>query len=221
MKIVFLPQKIEGLVFDIDLTLYGSKEYYNSQIDLLITELAKEPGKPLEEALKDIDNFKKHYSDTYGGRKPALGQIFLHFGVSIEKNCEWRTKLFRPEDYLSHDERLVETLTTLAESYSIGSVTNNTTPIALRTLDVLGVRSFFAVIVGLDRSHAVKPSIVPFEIASKEMRIPLTRLVSIGDRMEVDIELPVGRGMGGILVENMEDVYALTEILAGKGSEKN
>jgi FMN phosphatase YigB (HAD superfamily) len=213
MKIVTLPGKIEGLVFDIDLTLYESREYYNSQLDLLIEELARESGEPLERAHREIDEFKKEYADKNGGRKPALGQVFLHFGVTIEKNCEWRTRLFKPEEYLSYDARLAETISSLSTRFRICAVTNNTTAIARRTLDVLGVNGFFPVVVGLDRSKTVKPSIVPFRIASSDMGLPFDALVSIGDRMEVDIELPVEHGMGGILVESMDDVYSLPALL--------
>ncbi len=213
MKILFMPKDVEGLVFDIDLTLYGSKEYYRSQIDILVSALAKEIGKPLPLALEDIDRFKRSYAEANGGRKPALGQVFLHFGVGIEKNCEWRTKLFRPEDYLAYDERLVRTMDSLARKYAIAAVTNNTTQIAIRTLEILGVREYFPVIIGLDRSLAVKPSMIPFDIAIAEMGLPRDRLVSVGDRVEVDLELPVKHGMGGILVENMEDVYALPGVL--------
>ena len=33
--------------------------------------------------------------------------------------------------------------------------------------------------------------------------------VSIGDRYEIDLESPLELGMGGILVDGVEDVYAL------------
>jgi phosphoglycolate phosphatase/putative hydrolase of the HAD superfamily len=38
--------------------------------------------------------------------------------------------------------------------------------------------------------------------------------VSIGDRCDIDIALPLELGMGGILVEGVEDVYALGEIFS-------
>ena len=41
----------------------------------------------------------------------------------------------------------------------------------------------------------------------------VTRL-SVGDRYDIDIALPLELGMGGILVDGVEDVYRLPEILA-------
>jgi FMN phosphatase YigB (HAD superfamily) len=213
MRVIHLPLVIRGLIFDIDLTLYGSSEYYDEQKRLLVNELASATGRPFDEALIEIDAYRDTYARENGGRKPSLGNIFLNYGVSIETNCIWRSRLFEPEHYLSYDGMLVDCIESLCSRYSLAVVTNNTTPIAERTLEVLGVRKYFPIIVALDRSLALKPSIVPFEIASSEMSLRLTELVSIGDRMEVDIELPVANGMGGILIERIEDVYSLPKML--------
>jgi ribonucleotide monophosphatase NagD (HAD superfamily) len=43
--------------------------------------------------------------------------------------------------------------------------------------------------------------------------VPLNEMISIGDRMAVDIELPVAYGMSGILVDGVNDVYRLPEVL--------
>jgi phosphoglycolate phosphatase/putative hydrolase of the HAD superfamily len=36
--------------------------------------------------------------------------------------------------------------------------------------------------------------------------------VSVGDRYDIDIALPLELGMGGILVDGVEDVYTLPEV---------
>ncbi|GHU60966.1 hypothetical protein FACS189445_2140 [Spirochaetia bacterium] len=42
---------------------------------------------------------------------------------------------------------------------------------------------------------------------------PLTACVSIGDRYDIDLLLPLELGMGGILVDGVEDVYKVPGIL--------
>jgi phosphoglycolate phosphatase/putative hydrolase of the HAD superfamily len=37
--------------------------------------------------------------------------------------------------------------------------------------------------------------------------------LSVGDRYDIDIALPLELGMGGILVDGVEDVYRLPELL--------
>lgn len=213
MKIMALPDTICGLVFDIDQTLYDNREYYNGQKTLLVARLAQKQDTSFNEMLKEIDEYQAGYAAKNNGKKLSLGNLFLRFGISLQENCSWRTELFTPEKYLSKDEHLIITMETLSKVYKIAAVTNTSTNVALRTLTILGVKSFFPLVIGLDQSLVSKPALKPFTMASEALQIPLEHLVSIGDRMEVDVELPVKHGMGGILIEGMEDVYALPEIL--------
>jgi phosphoglycolate phosphatase/putative hydrolase of the HAD superfamily len=41
----------------------------------------------------------------------------------------------------------------------------------------------------------------------------LNQCIAIGDRYDIDIALPLELGMGGILVDGVEEVYKLPEIL--------
>jgi FMN phosphatase YigB (HAD superfamily) len=92
-------------------------------------------------------------------------------------------------------------------------VTNNPTSIGERTLIALGIRRHFMPVLGLDRFGASKPTLVPFLMVAAQHEVSLHEMISIGDRLAVDIELPVAHGMGGILVEGVNDVYLLPDIL--------
>ncbi|MBN2534968.1 MAG: HAD family hydrolase [Spirochaetales bacterium] len=220
MKIIALPGIIRGLIFDIDQTLYDNREYYDGQKILLVKKLAQVRSRSFEEMLREIDAHQKEYAEKNSGKKLSLGNLFLRLGISLEENSEWRTELFKPENYLSKDEKLIMTMKALSAMYYIAAVSNTSTHVAIRTLVVLGVEEFFPVVIGLDRSLASKPALKPFEMASVELQIPLRHLVSIGDRMEVDLELPVMHGMGGILIESMEDIYSLPGVLIRNKSEE-
>lgn len=213
MKVVSLPQHISGLVFDVDLTLYDNREYYDSMQPLMTERLARELGKSVPEMTAELKRVQDAYKAENGGRKLSIGNLFHRFGVSFEENVRWREDLFQPEKYLSWDAALAETMRILAGHFKIAAASNNATSVVKRTLKVLGVDHFIPVVIGLDMSLESKPTMVPFRMASEMLGLPLNELVSIGDRMEIDIELPVANGMGGILVENMADVYALPDIL--------
>lgn len=213
MKIIYLPATIRTLVFDIDLTLYDSRPYYDSQHSLLIERLAEHLGVTVFEAETAVTQIQTDYAQKHDGRSLSLGNTFAQLGVSIAMNAQWRADLFRPEDYLQRDERLVEALQLLSNDYLIAAVTNNATTIGLRTLEVLGVADYFAPVIGLDISGESKPIIRPFQMIAQAHDVPLTAMVSIGDRIAVDIELPVQHGMGGILVESVTDVYQLPTLL--------
>lgn len=118
-----------------------------------------------------------------------------------------------PEDHLKHDRTLDRAMEKLSATFHIAAVTNNPTSIGERTLIALGVRQHFMPVLGLDRFGKSKPTLVPFQMVSVQHATPLNDMISIGDRMEVDIELPLKHGMGGILVEGVNDVYRLPGVL--------
>ncbi len=213
MKIIYLPKTIRTLVFDIDLTLYDSRVYYESQHSLLIERLAAHLDISVTAAETAVTQIRADYAQKHNGRSLSLGNTFVQLGVPIAMNAQWREDLFQPENYLQKDDRLAEALQRLSTNFSIAAVTNNATTIGLRTLGVLGVADYFATVIGLELSGESKPTIRPFQMISQSYGVPLTAMVSIGDRMAVDIELPLQNGMGGILVEGVADIYQLPTLL--------
>ncbi|MBN1410749.1 MAG: HAD family hydrolase [Spirochaetales bacterium] len=212
MKVIYLPQIIEALVFDIDLTLYDSRDYYRSQTDLLVKRLSGKIKKTVDETKLLVEEKKRDMMAGNGGKEISLGNVFLTFGVSIEENARWRSELFAPEKYLLKDLKLMEVLRELNLKYAIAAITNNSKSIGERTLKALGIEKFFKTVIGLDDTFVSKPHIKPLQLLSKRLGMPFNRMVSIGDRMAVDVELPVTLGMGGILVDSMQDVYSLPRV---------
>jgi phosphoglycolate phosphatase/putative hydrolase of the HAD superfamily len=75
------------------------------------------------------------------------------------------------------------------------------------------VEDLFPVLVGLDTCMVSKPHEIPFRKAAEESGVDTGGCVSIGDRYEIDLALPLEMGMGGVLVDGVEDVYRLPRIL--------
>lgn len=100
-------------------------------------------------------------------------------------------------------------------------VTNNPVSVARRTLACLGIDEYIPIVVGLDTCKVSKPHEAPFRTAAERCSVPVNSCVSVGDRYEIDISLPLEMGMGGILVDGVEDVYGLPAILPGTGAIKN
>jgi len=210
MKIFSLPPNgVQALLFDMDCTLYTHDEYAQSQIDLPIECLARLQGKTFEKMSEEIAVFRKNWADDHDGKKLSLGNTFTHFGVSIEENIRWREELCQPEKYLVRDDELRYALIKLARRFSLALVTNNPVSVAVRTLSVLGVHDILQKIVGLDTLYLSKPHEKIFKEAAKLCGAPLELCVSAGDRYDIDIALPLELGMGGILVDGVEDVYKL------------
>jgi len=216
MKIFAIPEKKEklALLFDLDNTLYSHNEYMQTQIDLPIMRLAQLKGKTFEQMNSEVSAFRKNWAASHNGQSISLSNSLLSFGVSIEENIRWREELYVPEDYLCEDKRLRSVLLRLASRFSLAVVTNNAVSVAVRTLSVLGVYDILGKITGLDTCKASKPNREIFLNAAQICGVPPGLCVSIGDRYDIDIALPLEMGMGGILVDGVEDVYKLPEILA-------
>ena len=213
MKIHKIPQTIQTLIFDIDSTLYTNSAYAYEQVDCQVREFAKLKNMTSDEARKLVFDFRKNFAKENNGKKISLGNLLTNFGIPIEQSVQWRNDLMRPEDFLVRDEKLICELQILSKKYKLICVTNNPVKPARKTLEVIGISDFFEHIVGLDTCYKSKPAREPFEKALELTKSEAQNCVAIGDRYDLDIELPLRMGMGGIEVSGVEDVYGLNKIL--------
>lgn len=213
MKIHKIPQTIQTLIFDIDSTLYTNSAYAYEQVDCQVREFAKLKNMTSDEARKLVFDFRKNFAKENNGKKISLGNLLTNFGIPIEQSVQWRNDLMRPEDFLIRDEKIICELQILSKNYKLICVTNNPVKPARKTLEVIGISDFFEHIVGLDTCYKSKPAREPFEKALELTKTAAENAVAIGDRYDLDIELPLRMGMGGIEVSGVEDVYGLNKIL--------
>ena len=213
MKAYNLPAKCAAILFDVDSTLYTNPEYAGSQIDLPIEKLARMRGITFKQMNDEMDQYRDNWKKEHNGQGISHGNIFKAFGVSISESVKWREELCVPERYLSKDPRLRSTLELLGSRFTLGVVTNNPISVAHRTLSVLGVDDMFSALIGLDTCGVSKPHVDILTRAAALCGASFDSCVSVGDRYEIDIALPLKLGMGGILVDGVEDVYKLPELL--------
>ena len=215
MKIYKIPSDLRAFIFDIDSTLYTNQAYAFEQVDCQVRQFAKERGISVDEARRMVAEYRKQFAAEHNGSKVSLGNTLLSFGVPIEQSVQWRRELLEPTDFLRRDEKLIDELKILQKKYQLICVTNNPVLPARRTLDALGISEFFPEIVGLDTCFKSKPALEPFETAverlskSSESGIKAENCIAIGDRYDMDIALPLKMGMGGILVNGVEEVYQI------------
>ena len=213
MKVFRIPNQCAAVLFDMDNTLYTNAKYNQSQIDLPIERLADQRGISFAKMNEEIASFREKWAKGHNDQQISLGNIFTHFGISIRESIQWRQELYQPERYLARNTRLRSALEELESCFILAVVTNNPVSIAVRTLSVLGVDDLFHDIVGLDTCGVSKPHEKMFMKAAILCGTEPDSCVAVGDRYDIDIALPLELGMGGILVDGVEDVYKLPEIL--------
>lgn len=208
-----IPQNVTTLIFDIDSTLYTNKDYAYEQVDCQVREFAKLKNISEDDARKLVSDFRRKFAAENDGKKISLGNLLTHFGIPIEQSVQWRNDLMRPQDFLACDEKLINELQILSQSYKMICVTNNPVKPARKTLEVIGISNFFEHIVGLDTCYKSKPAREPFEKALELTKTAAQNAIAIGDRFDLDVQLPLQMGMGGIEVSGVEDLYGLNVIL--------
>ena len=207
MKTYNIPEVVKGIIFDIDGTLYTSDEYVFEQVDVQVRHFAKLKSISVETARKMVEEYKSKWAENHNGEKISLAKTMAAFGIPVAESILWRKNLIKPEKFLHRDEKLVKTIESLKSKYKIICVTNNPVFTARKTLEAIGISEFFPEIIGLDSTGLSKPHYLPFSMALQKMGVEAKNCVAVGDRFNIDIELPVKMGMGGILVDGVEDVY--------------
>lgn len=213
MRVIRIPQNLKTIIFDIDSTLYTNEEYAFEQVDCQVRRFASERGISDDAARKMVADFRAKFARENGGKKISLSNTLLSFGVPIQKSVEWRRELLEPKNFLTRDERLQITLSALSKKFALICVTNNPVTPAKKTLVALGVESLISDIIGLDTCNVSKPAREPFLLAAEKCGSRVQECLSVGDRYDLDIAVPLELGMGGVLVEGVEDVYRLPDFL--------
>ena len=213
MKVYSIPEKLRTIIFDIDGTLYTSRAYVFEQVDVQVRHLAHIRGRDEDEVRKEIFEYRRRWASEHGGKKISLGNALTAFGIPIEESIRWRETLLSPEKYLKKDKKLEELLETLGQKYRLVCVTNNPVAAARKTLDVIGVSRLLPDIIGLDTCMKSKPAPEMLNLAVQITGAKAEECLSVGDRYDIDLALPLEMGMGAVLVTGVEEVYSLPEIL--------
>ncbi len=215
MRILAIGAEPAALIFDLDSTLYTDPEYAAFQEDVLVARLGRELGLTLEAAAARIEALRTERSNA-GLGKTSLGRLFAELGIDIATSVRWREECIEPAEWLHRDAKLDRALGLLSERYALALATNNPRLVGEKSLKALGVRSRFAVLVGLDDTLRSKPAREPFQETARRLGVEASRCVSIGDRFDVDLAPALDLGMGAILVDGVEDVYSLPAAFAGR-----
>ena len=213
MKIYKIPPQTKAIIFDIDSTLYSHKEYALQQNKIQIHHYGQLEGISDHEALHRIEAIQRNWAEKHNGEILSLGNTFVQLGYPIEESIRWREALLEPADFLVKNHKLVATLEVLSKKYQLACLTNNPVLVGRKTLAAMGVEKFFPLVIGLDTCKVSKPHPAPFLLAVEKLGCKVEHCLSVGDRFNIDIELPLELGMGGILVAGVEDVYKLPQLL--------
>lgn len=216
MRLYRIPKPTLAVLFDVDGTLYTNEAYGRFQIDVLVEELARSRGESFEATAAAVEEARRRLARERGLATTSLGNAMAALGVDLPTSVAWRERLIDPARFLRPDPRLAAALEALrGGGAAIAAVTNNPRSVGEATLAALGVREAFDAVVGLDDTMLSKPAPEPYLLAARLLGVAPAACLSVGDRYDVDLAVPLELGMGAVLVDGVEDVYGLPELLAG------
>jgi HAD superfamily hydrolase (TIGR01549 family) len=139
-----------------------------------------------------------------GGSTPALHDFF-------------RANL-QPEAFLQRDGRVVELIDSLRHHFALYIYTNNNRPLAERIIRLLGLEGRFEALFTIDETWRSKPDGIRLEQLLTSTGLSPAEVLFVGDRYEVDLQLPEQRGCPIYLSQTVEQLLRLEELLGcGKG----
>jgi phosphoglycolate phosphatase/putative hydrolase of the HAD superfamily len=212
VKVFGIPERLKAIIFDMDGTLYTNLPYVRQHEESQVRRLAMHWGLGIPEVERRLADARA-IRERQGLPKTSMANIFLSFGIDMETIVRWRNEEIDPFNWLSPDSDLDDTLERLAKRFDLALLTNNPRRVGEKSLEALGVRARFKLVVGLDDSYESKPKLEPFLKLCEVLGVDPQYCLSIGDRQDVDIAPALALGMGGILVDGVSDVYKLPDFL--------
>ncbi|MBN2874098.1 MAG: HAD family hydrolase [Spirochaetales bacterium] len=209
---------MRAVLFDIDGTLYSNDEYARFQTQVLIDEFARVRGLAVNEAALLVERSRAELAAAHGTGTTSLGNAMGALGIDTPTSVAWRSRLIDPSRFLAYDASLSAALAAIMDQGQgtpprLVAVTNNPRSVGEATLEALGVARLFQRVVGLDDTMKSKPAAEPYLLAAQLAEAPVEECLSVGDRYDVDLSVPLSLGMGAILVSGVEDVYELPGVL--------
>lgn len=186
---------VQGIVFDLDDTLYSEKEYVRSGLDAVSRCL------PLEQ-----DDFQGLWNSFNHGNKPI--DDVLHqkriFSEELKNELLQKYRSHFPQIHLFNGAKeFLEVWKAGSPSHKLGLITDGRVEGQNNKIDSLSIRHFFDEIIITDelagRTGNVmrfrKPNAIAFQIMRERLGINYSRLVYIGDNPNKDFSTPLSLGM--------------------------
>ena len=202
--------RITSIIFDLDGTLYRSKELADEIHDSAAAALAIQLGIAADEAGVRLAAAKAELA-ARTGCEATLSATCELLGGDIKTLHSYLAENINPEKYLSRDERVVAMLERLGKEYRLYIYTNNNRSLADRIMRVIGIEGLFAEIFSVEDFWRTKPDRLAFAKLLAAIGAESGECLFVGDRYDVDLRLPEEHGSRVLLTPSVEKLLYLEE----------
>ena len=202
-KIADVLNYIEGLkavVFDLDDTLYGEKEYIRSGY------------RAVAKVIPQVENAERKLWRFFLEKKPAIDEVLSMEGIyteEIRQRCLVAYRLHEPDIHLY--DGVMEILIKLrSNGYKLGIITDGRSEGQRAKIQVLGLGKYMDHIIVTDELGGVKyrkPNETAFIQMADKLNVAFTQMCYIGDNINKEFIAPLKHGMGAVGVRNQDGLY--------------
>jgi putative hydrolase of the HAD superfamily len=201
---------LRAIVFDLDGTLYQDdrlgEQVHQSACGYVAFLKGITPAQA-EIALREARSCQIGSGGTLSRGVVALGgdlkELHRRFNLDVH-----------PEELLQPDPRVLELLGKLAERFELYLYTNNNQPLSRRIMGQLGVAGFFKGVFTIEDAWRPKPDLVVLQGILDAIGRKPGETLFVGDRYEVDLQLPATLGCAILETRTVEELLTLGELCA-------
>ncbi len=204
--------RLTSLIFDLDGTLYNSKELAEEIQNCAAEGLTLQLGIAAEEAKVLLAAAKAELSAKTGSEATLSAACELLHG-DIKALHSYLGENIRPENYLVRDDRVVGMLDRLRKKYELYIYTNNNRRLTAAIMQLIGIDGLFAEIFSIEDFWRAKPDRLALAKIYAAIGAEPVECLFIGDRYDVDLRLPDEHGSRVLLTPTIEELLSLEELL--------
>jgi putative hydrolase of the HAD superfamily len=204
---------VKALVFDLEGTLYNSKELTNEWRTQIFKLIKEKTGKSEEEILKEFLKIVEELREQ-GFRRPPVSDIVDRMGISREDFYK-AVDSVDSSKFLKPDPELRKTLDYMKGKWKLAMLTNLSRKTTLNILKALGLDpTLFDPLITASEMAKGKPDPEPFIRISKALDLEPSSIMMVGDSVSSDLVPAKKLGMKTALVSERKISTPLADLEA-------
>lgn len=191
---------LQGIIFDLDDTLYSEKEYVRSGFNAV------------SKILTEIDNVECRLWSFFENKQNAIDELLCEEGIyssEVKQKCLDEYRFHFPDIHLY--DGVYEMITELRKKgYLLGIITDGRVEGQRNKIQALGLEKHFDWIIITDELGGIesrKPNEVSFVKMQNNMKLDFSQMCYIGDNIKKDFIAPQKLGMKCIWFQNKDGIY--------------
>lgn len=191
---------LKAVIFDMDDTLYGEKEYVKSGY------------RRIAGLLPQAENAEERLWQLFEQKKPAIDELLKSEGLDtpkIKETCLNAYRFQKPEIHLYPGvEEMLKRLR--SKGFLLGLITDGRPEGQRAKIEALGLESLFDQIIVTDEFGGAdfrKPNPLAFQTMKERLNVEYTQMCYVGDNIKKDFIAPQQLGMRSIWFRNQDGLY--------------